>query len=613
MEIRRLLIITFMILLTLFAFQYFVFHYTKNLYLSFGDKASTFMLVQNVCHLNNSGLCRFHPIDSGVNNLDTKENFDYDTNKRVREEVVDLRSEFLKEGKIVDKSLMLENSNQTEDTVLRETNVELSYSPLMKGDVLEDSNMTADEAKAISSPGESEIRNQIMVVPNQSQGTMNNSIEKVDQTYSELMKKGSVGLNDRMVGPDISTLSGPFISISQIYSKLSRAHRSTCLKRPQCRQTSQCDHELYYARQEIESASVLRSIPEISATVFRNISMFTRSYKLMEKMLKVYIYEEGEKPVFHQPILTGIYASEGWFMKLLEENKKFIVKDPKKAHLFYLPFSSQFLRSAFGNKFRNKRDLQKLLKNYIDMIGKKYRFWNRNGGSDHFLVACHDWAPKLTKRLVKNCIRALCNANAAADFEIGKDTSLPVTFVHSMDNLINDIGGKPPSERTTLAFFAGSMHGYLRPILLHYWENKEPDMMIIGPMPNSIEGKSAYMEQMKSSKYCICARGYQVHTPRVIEAILNECIPVIISDNYVPPFFEVLNWESFSVFVKEREILNLRDILLSIPEESYLAMHSRVKIVQQHFIWHEKPAKYDAFHMILHSIWYTRVFQIKIN
>lgn len=214
---------------------------------------------------------------------------------------------------------------------------------------------------------------------------------------------------------------------------------------------------------------------------------------------------------------------------------------------------------------------------------------------------------------MRNCIRALCNANAAADFEIGKDTSLPVTFVHSMEEPIDDIGGKSPSERTTLAFFAGSMHGYLRPILLHYWENKEPDMMIVGPMSNSIEGKSAYMKRMKSSKYCICARGYQVHTPRVIEAILNECIPVIVSDNYVPPFFEVLNWESFSVFVKEREIPNLRDILLSIPEENYLAMHSRVKMVQQYFLWHEKPAKYDAFHMILHSIWYTRVFQIKTN
>ncbi|KAE8652980.1 probable glycosyltransferase At3g07620 [Cucumis sativus] len=624
MEIRRrVFIITFMILLILFAFQYFVFRYTKKLSLSFGDKASTLMVDQNVCQLNNAGLCRFHPIDSGINKLDTKKKFDYDSNKGVRDEVVGLTSEFL--NKDTDKS---------------EANAELSYNRRMKGDVLENSNMTADEAKANSSPGMNEVKNQIMVVPNQ--GTMNNSIKKVDQTYSdisvipntssdqkekiknsseeletndriELVKKGSFVFNDKMVGPDVSTLNGPFISISQIYSKLSRAHKSACSKRLQCRQTSRRDHELHYARLEIENASVLRSTPEISSSVFRNISMFTRSYELMEKMLKVYVYDEGEKPIFHQPILTGIYASEGWFMKLLEDNKKFVVKDPEKAHLFYLPFSSQFLRSAFGNKFRNKRDLQKPLKNYIDVIGKKYRFWNKNGGSDHFLVACHDWAPKLTKRLVKNCIRALCNANGAGDFEIGKDTSLPVTFVHSTEDLITKIGGKPPSERTTLAFFAGSMHGYLRPILLHYWENKEPDMMIVGPMPNSIEGKNAYMEQMKSSKYCICARGYQVHSPRVIEAILNECIPVIISDNYVPPLFEVLNWESFSVFVKEREIPNLRDILLSIPEENYRAMHSRVKMVQQHFLWHEKPAKYDAFHMILHSIWYTRVFQIKSN
>ncbi|XP_022965720.1 probable glycosyltransferase At3g07620 isoform X3 [Cucurbita maxima] len=590
MEIRRLLIIIIMILITLFSFQYSVFQYTKSL----NDKASTHMMVQNVCHMNNLGLCRFDTVDTGINNLDTKETVDYDTNKKVRKEVGDLTSEFLKKESFDEE----EKSNLTEDTVIRETNAELSYSPLMKGDVLEDSNMTADEDASAGQEEDArssmeELENDDGIVPG---------------------KKDSVVLNDRKGGPDISTLSGPFISISQMYSKLSRAHKSSCLKqRRQCPQTSRRDRELHYARREIENSSVLRSTPGINGSIFRNISIFTRSYELMEKMLKVYIYEEGEKPIFHQPILTGIYASEGWFMKLLEENKKFTVKDPEKAHLFYLPFSSQFLRVALGNKFRNKRDLQKLLRKYIDLIGKKYPFWKRNGGSDHFLVACHDWAPKLTKRLVKNCIRALCNANAAADFEIGKDTSLPVTFVHSIDNPIDDIGGKPPSERTTLAFFAGSMHGYLRPILLHYWENKEPDMMIVGPMPNSIEGKSAYMKQMKSSKYCICARGYQVHTPRVIEAILNECIPVIISDNYVPPFFEVLNWESFSVFVKERDIPNLRDILLSIPEENYLAMHSRVKMVQQHFLWHEKPAKYDAFHMILHSIWYTRVFEIKTN
>lgn len=112
----------------------------------------------------------------------------------------------------------------------------------------------------------------------------------------------------------------------------------------------------------------------------------------MESMLKVYVYKEGEKPVFHQPKTRGIYASEGWFMKLMEGNKKFVVRDPRKAHLFYLPFSSQRLRSVLEDqKLQSHKDLEKILKSYIALIAGKYRFWNRTQGADHFLVACHDW------------------------------------------------------------------------------------------------------------------------------------------------------------------------------------------------------------------------------
>ncbi|KAA3490091.1 putative glycosyltransferase isoform X2 [Gossypium australe] len=249
-------------------------------------------------------------------------------------------------------------------------------------------------------------------------------------------------------------------------------------------------------------------------------------------------------------------------------------------------------------------------KDYVELIAGKYSFWNRTGGADHFLVACHDWAIKLTKN-IRSCIRALCNSNAAKGFEIGKDTTLPVTYIRSMEAPLENLGGKPPSERNILAFFAGGMHGYLRPILLQYWQNKESDMKIFGPMPRDVEGKRKYREHMKSSKYCICAKGYEVHTPRVVESIYYECVPVIISDNYVPPFFEVLNWEAFAIFVQEKDIPSLRNILLSIPEEKYLEMHARVKLVQQHFLWHKRPVKYDLFHMILHSVWYNRVFHIK--
>ncbi|KAG6490588.1 hypothetical protein ZIOFF_051888 [Zingiber officinale] len=114
------------------------------------------------------------------------------------------------------------------------------------------------------------------------------------------------------------------------------------------------DQQLIYAKGEISRAPVIYDDSDLFAPLFLNVSVFKRSYSLMESLLKVYIYQDGSKPIFHRPDLKGIYASEGWFMKLMEGNKNFVVKDPKKAHLFYLPYSA-------------------------------------HRGADHFLVACHDW------------------------------------------------------------------------------------------------------------------------------------------------------------------------------------------------------------------------------
>lgn len=212
---------------------------------------------------------------------------------------------------------------------------------------------------------------------------------------------------------------------------------------------------------------------------------------------------------------------------------------------------------------------------------------------------------------MENSIRALCNADLSRGFKLGKDVSLPESYVRSARNPLRDLGGNPASQRPTIAFYAGNMHGSLRPVLLKYWENKDPDMKILGPMPPGVESKMAYIQHMKTSKYCICPRGYEVNSPRVVEAIFYECVPVIISDNYVPPFFEVLGWEAFSVFVAEKDIPLLKDILVSIPEEKYLSLQLGVKRVQQHFLWHASPVKYDMFHMILHSIWFNRLHQVR--
>lgn len=112
----------------------------------------------------------------------------------------------------------------------------------------------------------------------------------------------------------------------------------------------------------------------------------------MEQILKVYIYKEGKRPIFHHPYLRGIYSSEGWFMKLMEENRKFVTKDPEMAHLFYLPYSARQLQKAlYVPDSHDLKPLSIILKDYVNMLAAKYPFWNRTHGSNHFLVACHDW------------------------------------------------------------------------------------------------------------------------------------------------------------------------------------------------------------------------------
>ncbi|KAG2238132.1 hypothetical protein Bca52824_092597 [Brassica carinata] len=372
---------------------------------------------------------------------------------------------------------------------------------------------------------------------------------------------------------------------------------------------------LAFAKLEIQQAPEVVNDTELFAPVFRNLSVFKRSYELMELILKVYIYPDGEKPIFHQPHLNGIYASEGWFMKLMESNTQFVTKNPEKAHLFYMPYSVKQLQNAiFVPGSHNIKPLSIFLRDYVNMLSFKYPFWNRTRGSDHFLVACHDWGPYTVNEhpeLRRNAIKALCNADLSDGiFVPGKDVSLPETSIRNAGKPLRNIGnGNRVSQRPILAFFAGKLHGRVRPQLLKHWRNKDEDMKIYGPLPHNVARKMTYVQHMKSSKYCLCPMGYEVNSPRIVEAIYYECVPVIIADNFVLPFSELLDWSAFSVVVPEKEIPRLKEILLEIPMRRYLKMQMNVKMVQRHFLWSTKPRRYDVFHMILHSIWFNLLNQ----
>lgn len=110
------------------------------------------------------------------------------------------------------------------------------------------------------------------------------------------------------------------------------------------------------------------------------------------------------------------------------------------------------------------------------------------------------------------------------------------------------------SRRSILAFFAGNVHGRVRPVLLRHWGNgQDDDMRVYSLLPSRVSRRMNYIQHMKNSRFCLCPMGYEVNSPRIVEALYYECVPVIIADNFVLPFSEVLDWSTFlSVVLAER-------------------------------------------------------------
>ncbi|KAI8552233.1 hypothetical protein RHMOL_Rhmol06G0250600 [Rhododendron molle] len=340
--------------------------------------------------------------------------------------------------------------------------------------------------------------------------------------------------------------------------------------------------------------------------IYRNANAFHRSYLEMEKLFKIYVYEEGELPMFHTGPCRSIYSSEGRFIMEMEKGNFYRTKDPDEALVYFLPFSVvmmvQYLYVPGAHEYHA---IGHTVADYVDVVSQRHPFWNRSLGADHFMLSCHDWGPHTTSyvpNLFKNSIRVLCNANTSEGFNPSKDASLPEINLKSGE-ITGLIGGPSPSKRPILAFFAGRLHGHIRYLLLEQWKGKDQDVQVYDSLPNGIP----YESMLKKSRFCLCPSGYEVASPRLVEAIYAECVPVLISDGYVPPLSDVLNWKAFSVSVAVKDIPNLKTILMGISQSQYLRLHRRVKQVQRHFVINGTPKRFDIFHMIVHSIWLRRL------
>ncbi|KAG8376860.1 hypothetical protein BUALT_Bualt09G0107800 [Buddleja alternifolia] len=335
---------------------------------------------------------------------------------------------------------------------------------------------------------------------------------------------------------------------------------------------------------------------------FHDESLFMKEYKEMNKSLKIYAYPHNKNDPFANVLLPvdyepgGNYASESYFKKSLYESH-FFTNDPLEADLFFLPFSIAGLRN---DKRVGVGGIQDFVKNYVHNISRFYPFWNRTGGADHFYVACHSVGRTAMMKAVEvkiNAIQVVCSSSYfLPGYVAHKDASVPQIWPRK--------GTRPtrlPSERTKLAFYAGAMNSRAREFLVTTWEN-DTDISV-----HQSRLKTPYSEALLESKFCVHAKGFEVNTARIGDALYYGCVPVILADHYDLPYADILNWNTFSVVVSTMDIPMLKKILLQeIDSNAYLKLQRNVMRVQKHFEWHNVSVDYDAFHMVMYELWLRR-------
>lgn len=335
--------------------------------------------------------------------------------------------------------------------------------------------------------------------------------------------------------------------------------------------------------------------------------------------LKVFVYEMPRK--YNQMLLSKdsrclhhMFAAE-IFMHQFLLSSAVRTLDPEEADWFYTPVytTCDLTPQGFPLPFRAPR----IMRSAVKYVATTWPYWNRTEGADHFFLTPHDFGAcfhyQEERAMERGILPLLRRATLVQTFgqrnhvclQEGSITIPPYANPHKMQaHLIN-----PGTPRSIFVYFRGLFYDmgndpeggyYARGARASVWENfKDNPLFDI-----STEHPSTYYEDMQRAIFCLCPLGWAPWSPRLVEAVVFGCIPVIIADDIVLPFADAIPWEQISVFVAERDVPRLDSILTSIPLQDILRKQRLLAgaSVKQALLFHQPARPGDAFDQILNGL-----------
>ncbi|CAI2351721.1 unnamed protein product [Caenorhabditis sp. 36 PRJEB53466] len=93
-----------------------------------------------------------------------------------------------------------------------------------------------------------------------------------------------------------------------------------------------------------------------------------------------------------------------------------------------------------------------------------------------------------------------------------------------------------------------------------------------------------YDELLANSTFCLVPRGRRLGSFRFLETLRSGCIPVVISDSWVLPFSETIDWRSAAIMVAERDALLIPELLMSTSRQRVKELRASARDVYDGYL-----------------------------
>lgn len=133
---------------------------------------------------------------------------------------------------------------------------------------------------------------------------------------------------------------------------------------------------------------------------------------------------------------------------------------------------------------------------------------------------------------------------------------------------------EPLSAKQWFVSFKGNFGTHkIRPRVAQLFHNGIDQIIV--PSTNVMYDFDALLHK---SRFNLILRGDVQFSYRFNEAVCSGGVPVLVTDSWVPPFNEIIPFQSYGVLVHEKDLLSLMEILRGIPDARVEAMRKVARV-----------------------------------